>query len=101
MRAAAISESQARRSAWLLRPVARDDDADDHLLAFLELTLGHRGVGAVADAELQRDRGRLAVGPDHPHAPGGRPARAPGLPSRAAGSGAPRSGPGAHPPSAR
>src|ERR1700693_1294855 len=77
MRASGISEPEARSALLLLlRTVARDRDADDHLLAFLDLPLGHLGVGAVADAELQRERGRLAVGPEHPHAPGGRPARA-------------------------
>src|SRR5258705_9275908 len=75
MSASAISEPEARR-ALLLWPVARGHDADDDLLALLDLSLGHLGVGAVTDTELQRERGRLAVGADHPYAPAGRSARA-------------------------
>src|SRR5688572_15698096 len=75
---AGISEPQARR-ARLRWSVARGHDADDDLLPLLDIPLGHLGVGAIADAELKHDRGRLAVGPDHPDAPGGRatPAAAP------------------------
>src|SRR4029453_13901423 len=68
MRASAISEPQARGGPGLLRTLARHGETHDHLLAFLDLALRHLGVGSVADAQLQLDRGRLAVGADDPHA---------------------------------
>src|ERR1700720_4863759 len=75
MRASAISEPKARGGAGLRRgPIARPRDAHDHQLAFLELATGHLGVGPVADAELQGERGGLAVGAEEPHPPPGRSA---------------------------
>src|SRR5512134_3987142 len=71
MSVSAISEPDSGRRALRLGPVARHHHADDHLLAFLDLAPGHLGVGAVPDAELQRDRRGLAVGPHHPYPPGG------------------------------
>src|SRR4029453_17080023 len=69
MRASAILEPQARGGPGLLRALARYGETHDHLLAFLDLALRHLSVGSVADAQLQLDRGRLAVGADDPPAP--------------------------------
>src|SRR5207244_7013876 len=66
-------EPEARRA--LLRGLrtaaapAAAEEPDDHLLALVDLAAEHLGGGSVAEPESQRDRRRLAIRPDHPHAP--------------------------------
>src|SRR5690242_16863163 len=72
-----MSQSQARPGPGLARrAVTRERGADDHHLALLDVAAQHLGEGAVADAEMERERGRLAVSSQHVHAPGGRAAAA-------------------------
>src|SRR6266540_741021 len=96
MRSWAISESQPGAARGRRGPLGRAAQSDQHLLLLLELVSHHFGVGAVGDADPERDGLRLAAGSEHPHPslkPGAAASRA-GTPGAAAsGAGTPAAGP--------
>src|SRR5436309_15349518 len=67
MRSWATSQSQPRPARRRRRPLGRGAQPANHLLLLLGLVSRHLGVGAVGDADTERDGLRLTAGSEHPH----------------------------------